>query len=383
MRFEFNDDSQKICNSVDVVNYGIQCDICGNKVLSVSNINGKRYCAGCYYKTFMKDNQKAEIDQLKQENETLFLQLSKQEVDEHKPAYCTLAGNDCKYLGKVEELKQQLAEKDCRIEELEGQFAYECECNMQLVDLQKQLEEKQKTIDEINREFVQAVHDWKALCAEKDKEIAHLKEKDNYHLRYELAGADETITNLKQQLEEKDKLLKCYQEEEKLIADILGDKDLTLIGSRVHLKNLIVELKNKIKDKDIVIEEKDKEISRLKERLSVIDNFKDNYGYTNYDDREILEDLQSRAFQAEDDTQVVDELLQFFNIFDENELVDKVKEPQTQLAIQQLEKVKELVKDKSAWSSPFGLLKIQESDVEQIIDQQIKELKGEKNGTRN
>ena len=40
---------------------------------------------------------------------------------------------------------------------------------------------------------------------EKDEEIAHLKEKDNYHLRYELAGADETITNLKQQLAEKDK----------------------------------------------------------------------------------------------------------------------------------------------------------------------------------
>ena len=42
---------------------------------------------------------------------------------------------------------------------------------MKLVDLQKQLEEKQKTIGEINREFVQAVHDWKALCAEKDKKI--------------------------------------------------------------------------------------------------------------------------------------------------------------------------------------------------------------------
>lgn len=68
-------------------------------------------------------------------------------------------------------MQKELAEKDIRIEELEGQFAYECECNMQLVDLQKQLEEKQKTIDEINREFVQAVHDWKALCAEKDKKI--------------------------------------------------------------------------------------------------------------------------------------------------------------------------------------------------------------------
>ena len=52
---------------------------------------------------------------------------------------------------------------------------------------------------------------------------------------------EKTIQQLKQQLEEKDKLLKCYQEEEKLIADILGDKDLTIIASRVHLKNLIVE----------------------------------------------------------------------------------------------------------------------------------------------
>ena len=31
------------------------------------------------------------------------------------------------------------------------------------------------------------------------------KENDNYHLRYELAGADETIANLRQQLAEKDK----------------------------------------------------------------------------------------------------------------------------------------------------------------------------------
>lgn len=39
------------------------------------------------------------------------------------------------------------------------------------------------------------------------RELAELKEKDNYHLRYELAGADETIANLKQQLVEKEKEL--------------------------------------------------------------------------------------------------------------------------------------------------------------------------------
>lgn len=64
-------------------------------------------------------------------------------------------------------------------------------------------------------------------------------------------------------------------------------------------------------------------------------------------------------------------------IFDLRVQVLQQKQNQTQLAIQELEKVKELVKDKSAWQSPFGLLKIQENDVEQIIDQQIKELKGE------
>ena len=51
------------------------------------------------------------------------------------------------------------------------------EQDQQIDRLKQQLAEKQKTIDEINKEFVQAVHDWKALCAEKDKEIEKLKTK--------------------------------------------------------------------------------------------------------------------------------------------------------------------------------------------------------------
>lgn len=43
-----------------------------------------------------------------------------------------------------------------------------------ICQLKQQLAEKQNTINEINKEFVQAVHDWKALCAEKDKEINEL-----------------------------------------------------------------------------------------------------------------------------------------------------------------------------------------------------------------
>lgn len=125
--------------------------------------------------------------------------------------------------------------------------------------------------------------------------------------------------------------------------------------------------------------EKDKEIERLKERLSVFDNFKDNYGYTNYDDSEILEDLQSRAFQAEDDTRVVNELLQFFNIFDENELVDKVKEPQTQLAIQELSEVERLLYE-SRYKRIGNKYYVEYEDINSLIDSRIKaleELKGE------
>ena len=142
--------------------------------------------------------------------------------------------------------------------------------------------------------------------------------------------------------------------------------------------NRIRDENNQLKQQ---LEEKDKEIERLKERLSVFDNFKDNYGYTNYDDSEILEDLQSRAFQAEDDTQVVNELLQFFNIFDENELVDKVKEPQTQLAIQELEKVKnyfiEECEDGDGIKTEDRVIKKDIYEVADFIENQIKELKGE------
>ena len=102
---------------------------------------------------------------------------------------------------RVRNLEQQLAEKNIRIEELESQFAYECECNMQLVDLQKQLAEKQNTIDEINKEFVQSIHDWKAFCAEKDKEIEKLKqelEETNAGYDFTYEQSSEAIKELKQ-----------------------------------------------------------------------------------------------------------------------------------------------------------------------------------------
>lgn len=59
-----------------------------------------------------------------------------------------------------------------KVKVCENNAKYETEIDQ----LKQQLAEKQKTIDEINKEFVQAVHDWKTLCTEKDKEIEKLKQ---------------------------------------------------------------------------------------------------------------------------------------------------------------------------------------------------------------
>lgn len=50
--------------------------------------------------------------QLKESKSLLFEQQIKLIMETHKPAFCTLAGRGCNHLGQVEELKQQLEEKD-------------------------------------------------------------------------------------------------------------------------------------------------------------------------------------------------------------------------------------------------------------------------------
>ncbi len=71
----------------------------------------------------------------------------------------------------------------------------------EIQQIKQQLAEKQNTINEINKEFVQAVHDWKALCAEKDKEIETLKQEleeinAGYDFTYEQSSG--AIKELKQ-----------------------------------------------------------------------------------------------------------------------------------------------------------------------------------------
>ena len=84
-------------------------------------------------------------------------------------------------------------------------------------DTNKLLNKLGKLEDILEKYDIESVEELDRRIAELEQELAELKEKDNYHLRYELAGADETITNLKQQLEEKDKEIEKIKTKQKPI----------------------------------------------------------------------------------------------------------------------------------------------------------------------
>lgn len=120
--------------------------------------------------------------------------------------------------------------------------------------------------------------------------------------------------------------LKWHREEE---IDLNAEKEelkkqLALTEKACQNKE-VKELKEKQK-KIADLEAKLEESEESEERLKAIDNWKENYGYTNYEDIYMLEDLQSRAFQSEDDTTVVNEILDYLNISDENEILPTIKQ---------------------------------------------------------
>lgn len=122
--------------------------------------------------------------------------------------------NNAKYETEIDQLKQQLAEKDKEINYLIVDYEKRISQEQELMsNMEHRLTEKQNMIDEINKEFVQAVHDWKTLCAEKDTRIAELEDKDWYEACIE--QLEEQNNRLIDTLKEKDKEieeLKKWQE---------------------------------------------------------------------------------------------------------------------------------------------------------------------------
>lgn len=75
---------------------------------------------------------------------------------------------------RVKDLEKAILQYERDLYEREKHFNKEqiiTELKAEIKQLKQQLAEKQNAIDEINKEFAQAIHDWKVLCVEKDKEI--------------------------------------------------------------------------------------------------------------------------------------------------------------------------------------------------------------------
>lgn len=201
---------------------------------------------------------------------------------------------------QLDQLKQQLVKKDKEIKSLIVDYEKRISQEQELMsNMEHRLTEKQNTIDEINKEFVQAVHDWKTLCAEKDKEIKKLN--------WQLKDKDFIIKNLNHSL------------------SVTPNANA---GQRARIDELTK-----------IVKEKDKEIERLKNLFELNNEVVINQG------KEIF-DLRVQVLQQ--------------------------KQNQTQLAIQELEKVKEYMNSEYGYDCCADV-----SIVDEFIDNQIKELKGE------
>ena len=128
-----------------------------------------------------------------------------------------------------------------------------------IANLRQQLEEKQKTIDEINKEFVQAIHDWKTLCAEKDKEIKklnwQLKDKDFIikNLNHSLsvapnanAGQRARIDELTKIVKEKDKEIEDWKQKTQTFLNRVNEQNYEIANN--NPKQLAIQELEKVKE---------------------------------------------------------------------------------------------------------------------------------------
>lgn len=98
---------------------GFTCDVCGRELNSCSVVNGMKFCAKCYQKTFVKDNQQNEIQELKQQ-----LEEKEKEIERLKAKQKPIVMHSkedyfkrCNFL-EQENIKLQFAQKQLAIQEL-------------------------------------------------------------------------------------------------------------------------------------------------------------------------------------------------------------------------------------------------------------------------
>ena len=116
--------------------------------------------------------------------------LTKLNLKEYAPAFCTLADRDCEALGQIEELKQQLAEKERQVKKLnnEAQKYFEdayCNdsiyqdkisfCIEKIQETKKSLRNKVCLMGNDTHCYLQNAIHWQDVVAIIDNQIASLK----------------------------------------------------------------------------------------------------------------------------------------------------------------------------------------------------------------
>lgn len=140
---------------------------------------------------------------------------------------------------RIDELTKIVKEKDKEINSLIVDYEKRISQEQELMsNMEHRLTEKQNTIDEINKEFVQAVHDWKVLCAEKDTRIAELEDKDWYEAC--IKQLEEQNNRLIDTLKEKDKEIESLKRVDNIWFDSYQNE---LNSLRQQLTKLIIEKK--------------------------------------------------------------------------------------------------------------------------------------------
>ena len=138
-------DNKQICSYKDIDRFGFTCDVCGRKVNGYSIVNGMKFCAKCYQETFGKDNQQNEIQQLKQQLEDKDKEIEKLRKGEYQKC-C----QHCEAFQHLVEVSKQDA-NDLAIQELEKVNKYADEdfrkhCYIDAVQLEKFINQQIKEL---------------------------------------------------------------------------------------------------------------------------------------------------------------------------------------------------------------------------------------------
>ena len=188
-------------------NLKMNCGYCGRKCSLDKDFcipqDSVYICKSCYDWKQKVDNLEAKLAE--SENKVYELQ-TKLNIKEYAPAFCSLAGRDCETLGKVDQLKQQLAETDKLMQE------YLSKC----LSLEQQLAEKEKEIEELkttnNRLY------------EKNQKLTNKIVEDN--LNYYKRGAIDELEKVKEYIvtDEKDMFGMPYLKKPDYILDFIDQQ---------------------------------------------------------------------------------------------------------------------------------------------------------------